>query len=231
MTLFKEIFINVILYYANICMCRIVKNISLTPGLENQRSLPKTEHPIVRDLPSIIQRSEEMDVSHSCVIDTDGLEPSTELCNDLHFAESIRKVFLNYFVEHFSNYENFIVMPNQTYSQWLHCREQFQNFDKTSFLSDQPSQCREFYSAFLETNMFITFIDCKIIASWDPTLAESRVQIFDAHISQHKQSSGIPTSSTAAPCKLVMLLIIIILIAVIQSLEILPKSCIKSAVY
>lgn len=41
------------------------------------------------------------------------------------------------------------------------------NFDKASFLSDQPEQHRPFLSRFLETQMFATLVDNKIMAMWN----------------------------------------------------------------
>lgn len=54
------------------------------------------------------------------------------------------------------------------------------NFDKASFLSDQPQRHRPFLSRFLETQMFASLIDNKIMGNWgeyDPNL-----QVFEHRI-------------------------------------------------
>ena len=112
------------------------------------------------------------------------------------FVNAIRDVFMSYFVENFANYENFIIMPKQSYDQWVRNREQFQNFDNTAFLSDQPSNHRPFYSAFLETSMFTAFIDQKIMAFWDPEQAGQELQLFDARVEAYRDKSGLAKPPT-----------------------------------
>lgn len=51
--------------------------------------------------------------------------------------------------------------------QWLSTRETMQNFDKTAFLSDQPEPHLPFLSRFIETQMFATLIDNKIVSLWE----------------------------------------------------------------
>lgn len=55
-----------------------------------------------------------------------------------------------------------------------------QNFDKASFLSDQPEQDRLFLWPFLESQMFATLIDNKILSIWGEI--ESNLVIFDNRI-------------------------------------------------
>ena len=112
------------------------------------------------------------------------------------FASAVREVFMSYFVEHFANYENFIIMPRQSYDQWVRNREQFQNFDNTAFLSDQPSNHRPFYSTFLETSMFIAFIDKKIMAFWDSEQAGQALQLFDSRVEAYRAKSGLAKPPT-----------------------------------
>ncbi|CAG9792048.1 unnamed protein product [Diatraea saccharalis] len=85
---------------------------------------------------------------------------------DIRFNIVIRETFLNRFVHMFLMYENFVIMPDQDRDSWLSSRESMVNFDKASFLSDQPQRHRPFLSRFLETQMFATLIDNKIMANW-----------------------------------------------------------------
>lgn len=63
-----------------------------------------------------------------------------------------------------------------------------QNFDKASFLSDQPEQHRLFLSRFLESQMFATLIDNKILSTWGET--DNNLLIFDNRIKYLKQRYG-----------------------------------------
>ncbi|XP_074442926.1 DENN domain-containing protein 5A [Larus michahellis] len=71
----------------------------------------------------------------------------------------IREVFANRFTQMFADYEVFVIQPSQDKESWFTNREQMQNFDKASFLSDQPEPYLPFLSRFLETQMFASFID------------------------------------------------------------------------
>lgn len=127
----------------------------------------------------------------------------------LAFASDVRRIFADCFVEHFANYEKFIIMPKQSYQQWQKNREQFQNFDKTAFISDQPLNCQGFYSAFLETAMFTLFVDSKIVALYQPEQCEERLAMFDTQVEKHLDKSGLAkppttpgyrTNSTCSVC-------------------------------
>ncbi len=115
---------------------------------------------------------------------------------EARFASSVREAFASYFVEHFANYENFIIMPTQTYDQWMRNREQFQNFDKTAFLSDQPSTCWAFYATFLETATFTSFIDQKIVTFWEPDKVGQNLKLFDSRSEAYRDKSGLPKPPT-----------------------------------
>ena len=116
--------------------------------------------------------------------------------SEISFATAVREVFASYFVEHFANYENFIIVPQQSYDQWLRNREHFQNFDKTAFLSDQTTSSRPFYSAFLETSMFSLFIDEKIVTFWEPERAGRSLLVFDSRVESYRDKSGLAKPPT-----------------------------------
>ena len=116
--------------------------------------------------------------------------------SEINFATATREVFASYFVEHFANYENFIIVPQQSYDQWLRNREHFQNFDKTAFLSDQTTSSRPFYSAFLETSMFSLFIDEKIVTFWEPERAGRSLLVFDSRVESYRDKSGLAKPPT-----------------------------------
>ncbi|XP_045492150.1 DENN domain-containing protein 5B isoform X3 [Colias croceus] len=99
---------------------------------------------------------------------------------DIRFNIAIRETFLNRFVHMFLMYENFVIMPDQDRDSWLSSRESMVNFDKASFLSDQPQRHRPFLSRFLETQMFATLIDNKIMANWGEY--DVNLQVFEHRI-------------------------------------------------
>jgi hypothetical protein len=65
---------------------------------------------------------------------------------------------------------------------WLSNRESLQNFDKSTYLGDQPFQHRPFLSRFLETQMFTSFIDAHILQHFDQPNA--RVKFFEQRIAK-----------------------------------------------
>ena len=94
---------------------------------------------------------------------------------------SFREVFLHYFLQMFSSYESFVISPPSTDMEtWLSNRETMQNFDKAAYLSDQPEAHLPFLSAFIETQMFTTLIDNKILAAWEDP--ESNLRVFEVRL-------------------------------------------------
>ncbi|KAL3266984.1 hypothetical protein HHI36_011132 [Cryptolaemus montrouzieri] len=118
----------------------------------------------------------------------DSGHPSDSYIEDLKFNNSIREIFLNRFVHIFQSYENFVIFPNQAKAEWLNNRDSMQNFDKSSFLSDQPDQHRAFLWRFLESQTFATLIDNKISSIWGET--DNNLIIFDNRVRLLKQRYG-----------------------------------------
>ncbi|KAJ8406432.1 hypothetical protein AAFF_G00300060 [Aldrovandia affinis] len=93
----------------------------------------------------------------------------------------VREVFANRFTQMFADYEVFVIQPSQDKEAWFSNREQMQNFDKASFLSDQPEPYLPFLSRFLETQMFASFIDSKILCHDDED-KEHVLRVFDSRV-------------------------------------------------
>uniref|UniRef100_A0A6J0TF12 DENN domain-containing protein 5A isoform X7 n=1 Tax=Pogona vitticeps TaxID=103695 RepID=A0A6J0TF12_9SAUR len=93
----------------------------------------------------------------------------------------VREVFANRFTQMFADYEVFVIQPNQDKESWFTNREQMQNFDKASFLSDQPEPYLPFLSRFLETQMFASFIDNKIMCHDDDD-KDPVLRVFDSRV-------------------------------------------------
>ncbi|XP_037257866.1 DENN domain-containing protein 5A isoform X11 [Falco rusticolus] len=93
----------------------------------------------------------------------------------------IREVFANRFTQMFADYEVFVIQPSQDKESWFTNREQMQNFDKASFLSDQPEPYLPFLSRFLETQMFASFIDNKIMCH-DEDDKDPILRVFDSRV-------------------------------------------------
>lgn len=113
-----------------------------------------------------------------------------QYCEDMRFNNSVREIFLNRFVQMFAAYENFVILPNQDREEWLTNRESLQNFDKASFLSDQQQHHRPFLSQFLESQMFATLIDNKIMASFQNSEVDTNLQLFDTRIKILRSVAG-----------------------------------------
>ena len=95
---------------------------------------------------------------------------------DLMANSSFREVFLHYFLQMFSSYESFVIQPPTTDMEtWLSNRESVANFDKAAYLCDQPEAHLPFLSAFIETQMFTTLIDNKVLSQWEEPEAYLRV--------------------------------------------------------
>ncbi|XP_063785007.1 DENN domain-containing protein 5B isoform X1 [Pseudophryne corroboree] len=99
---------------------------------------------------------------------------------DYKLNVQIREVFANRFTQMFADYEVFVIQAAHDMESWLTNREQMQNFDKASFLSDQPEPYLPFLSRFIETQMFATFIDNKIMSLWEEK--DPLLRVFDSRI-------------------------------------------------
>ncbi|XP_071447569.1 DENN domain-containing protein 5B [Hetaerina americana] len=108
------------------------------------------------------------------------LSEQEQYVEDLKFNNALREVFLNRFVHMFSAYEHFVIQPDQDMEQWLSSRESMQNFDKATFLSDQPEPHLPFLSRFIESQMFATLIDNKILSCWQEV--DPNLRVFDSRI-------------------------------------------------
>ncbi|XP_037244858.1 DENN domain-containing protein 5B isoform X5 [Falco rusticolus] len=113
--------------------------------------------------------------------DKDGKLPCEEVeLRDYKLNVQLREVFANRFTQMFADYEAFVIQAAPDMESWLTNREQMQNFDKASFLSDQPEPYLPFLSHFIETQMFATFIDNKIISQWEEK--DPFLRVFDSRI-------------------------------------------------
>ncbi|XP_055329550.1 DENN domain-containing protein 5B-like isoform X2 [Paramacrobiotus metropolitanus] len=120
------------------------------------------------------------------------IEPSTlyamSYVDDMKFNNAVREVFVNRFVQIFYSYEHFVLHAGKDLESWKSNRDSVHTFDKTTFLSDQPDTHVPFLSPFLETQMFATFVDCKILSSFgEISLA---VRVFDSRIEKLKDQVG-----------------------------------------
>ncbi|KAL4622864.1 DENN domain-containing protein 5A-like [Arapaima gigas] len=93
----------------------------------------------------------------------------------------LREIFANRFTQMFADYEAFVIQSSQDKDSWFSNRDQMQNFDKASFLSDQPEPYLPFLSRFLETQTFASFIDSKILCHDDED-KEHALRVFDARV-------------------------------------------------
>lgn len=96
----------------------------------------------------------------------------------------IREVFAGRFSAMFGKYDQFVINSSFDLDSWLSNREGACNFDKGSFLSVQPSSHLTFMSRFLETAMFSSFVDGKVISRWADR--EPMQQLFDSRVERQR---------------------------------------------
>uniref|UniRef100_A0A3B3ZY41 DENN domain containing 5B n=1 Tax=Periophthalmus magnuspinnatus TaxID=409849 RepID=A0A3B3ZY41_9GOBI len=96
----------------------------------------------------------------------------------------LREVFAARFISMFCDYEAFVIHSCSDLETWLTARENMHNFDKASFLSEQPEPFLPFLSRFIETQMFASFIDHKIMSQWEQK--EALLRVFDQRIEKKK---------------------------------------------
>ncbi len=121
----------------------------------------------------------------------------------VQFAHTIRELFLQRFIHMFASYEKFVMLPTmktsfsfndesgdveatnkiKTIDDWWANREYMDNFDSKMFLIEQPSPYLPFLSHFVYTQMFVSFIDLKIMSFY---------QASDVHVQVISCSNQIP---------------------------------------
>lgn len=106
--------------------------------------------------------------------------PPDQHVSDLIFNSAIREIFLHYFLQMFRSYESFVINSSPDLETWLSNRETMQNFDRAAFLSDHPESHLPFLSAFIESQMFTTFIDNKILSQWEDM--DSNLRVFESRL-------------------------------------------------
>uniref|UniRef100_A0A3P9JBX0 DENN domain-containing protein 5B-like n=1 Tax=Oryzias latipes TaxID=8090 RepID=A0A3P9JBX0_ORYLA len=92
----------------------------------------------------------------------------------------LREVFAARFTAMFGRYEEFVIHGALDLESWLNNREGTFSFDKGSFLAVQAAAHRNFLSRFLETSMFSSFVDGKVISCWADR--EPLQQLFDSRL-------------------------------------------------
>ncbi|XP_075870924.1 DENN domain-containing protein 5B-like isoform X2 [Nelusetta ayraudi] len=96
----------------------------------------------------------------------------------------LREVFAGRFAAMFGRYEDFVIHSALDLDSWLSNREGTFNFDKGSFLSVQPAAHLHFLSRFLETSMFSSFVDGKVISRWADR--DPMQQLFDSRLERER---------------------------------------------
>ena len=97
---------------------------------------------------------------------------SSEEIIKMQFSHAIRELFLQHFIHLFSQYEKFVILPPsevKNINEWYINREFMDNFDAKMFLIEQPSPYLPFLSHFISTQMFVSFIDSKIMSLYQQT--------------------------------------------------------------
>lgn len=168
--------------------CDIVsdkKNGNIAGSPLNSYELLKENETIAR-LQALVKRTgvslEKLEMREETTINKDlKIQCDEEELKIYQLNIQIREVFANRFTQMFADYEVFVIQPSQDKESWFSNRDQMQNFDKASFLSDQPEPYLPFLSRFLETQMFASFIDYKIMCH-DEDDKDPILRVFDFRV-------------------------------------------------
>ena len=115
----------------------------------------------------------------------------------LVFNQAIRELFARTFVGLFANYESFVI--GRGGGDEAEGRDSVVNFDRASFLSDQPDSFLPFLTAFLETQMFTSFVDAKLLASTQARAVDENIALFDLRIAEARDRAATTTGDSAQP--------------------------------
>ncbi|CAI4221515.1 unnamed protein product [Auanema sp. JU1783] len=123
---------------------------------------------------------------------------------DAKLNNAIRECVLHRIAGMLYSYEHFVVGGQGCADResFEASRESLVCFDKASFLSDQPDSHLPFLAAFLETQMFTSFIDAKILSQWETP--DDNLALFDMRIAQMRKEMGLsmvrtPTEDSKPP--------------------------------
>ncbi|CAL1678072.1 unnamed protein product [Lasius platythorax] len=174
---------------------------SLHDVLDWDRPEPEPQSDNLQRIVDIVKRSVNVDDIDPVEDTTEKiLTPQEEYRETLDFNSAVREIFLNRFVQMFSSYEHFVIQPSQDKDEWINNRDSMHVFDKATFLSDQPTQHLPFLSRFLETQMFASLVDSKVMSTWSEL--DCNIKVFDQRISALKKKVGesIIRSMRYEPC-------------------------------
>ncbi|XP_058788687.1 DENN domain-containing protein 5B isoform X1 [Phymastichus coffea] len=156
---------------------------------DRSESAPQTD-PIQRIFDAV--RRTDVDVDDVDTINStpksQTLSHQEEYQETLIFNNAMREIFLNRFVQIFSSYEHFVILPSQDRDEWINNRDNMHLFDKATFLSEQPAHHLPFLSRFIETQMFASLIDSKVMSMWNEL--DSNIKLFDKRVAQLKKRVG-----------------------------------------
>ena len=94
---------------------------------------------------------------------------------------AIRNCFFDHLCKLLQNYDKFVIYPPDR-KTWEANRDNLDNFERDVFLCDQAEQNLTFLSRFLETHVFSSFIDSKVLCSFG--VASDVIAHFDSRIDE-----------------------------------------------
>ncbi|PAA49198.1 hypothetical protein BOX15_Mlig016023g1, partial [Macrostomum lignano] len=102
----------------------------------------------------------------------------------LKFNNAMREIFLNHFAFLLQDYDEYVKDGEQDVSDMVSGRDT-NKFDKSAFVNDFPNAYLAFLSPFLETQMFATLLDLKILSKLS-NQEDSNLRLFHDRIEQRK---------------------------------------------
>ena len=134
-----------------------------------------------------LNRPPKLKIIRQCNVESlrETLTPEEKAHQILTLNISIRNCFLDHMCKMMQNYDKFVIYPPNR-EAWEANRDNMDNFERDVFLCDQAEQNLTFLSRFLETHMFSTFIDAKIVRRFNnPSESASH---FDIRIDEIKRN-------------------------------------------
>uniref|UniRef100_A0A914ELA0 DENN domain-containing protein 5A n=1 Tax=Acrobeloides nanus TaxID=290746 RepID=A0A914ELA0_9BILA len=184
------------IYQSNICILDID-----TGKLDLPEDVPPfpRHRQLATEIVSIIDKMNESLDENSAHHQTLLNQEAKTYLQGLKFNNAIRELILYHFGCLFHNYESFLIsdtLGQDSLDGYTSNRDSVVNFDKASFLSDQADSYLPFLAAFLETQMFTSFVDSKILSQWQKP--DENIVLFDQKLVVLREKLGV-VNTTRTP--------------------------------
>uniref|UniRef100_F6SBQ3 UDENN domain-containing protein n=3 Tax=Ciona intestinalis TaxID=7719 RepID=F6SBQ3_CIOIN len=184
---------------------------SSVTSLDNQPTMEATDVDLLKSNETVervaniahkvgaFQSMDEINSLHANILGSDGKQHMNEsLLREHKLNASIRETLSSIFIVIFAQYDKFVIQYNEDMAGGEEFNPETQNnFDKISFLSDQPESRLRFLISFLDTQMFASFVDNFIVSCNNIHVKDPLLKLFDDRIDQSKLPIDVKSPSSA----------------------------------